>query len=198
MTQEQVVARVVEVLERAGVSYMVVGSFASNLHGIPRMTQDADIVVDVDEAAAAHLVRLLQPDFYVSEDAMREAVRLRRMFNAIHFDTGLKVDLIVRKQRPFSEEELRRRERGALAGREAAFASAEDTILTKLEWARDGASERQYGDAVGVIAVQGSRLDWAYLKRWADALGLRDLLERARGGEPFGRRASVEPPPAAR
>jgi hypothetical protein len=186
VTQEQVVARVVEVLELAGVSYMVVGSFASNLHGIPRMTQDADIVVDLNEAAAARVVGLLQPDFYVSEEAVREAVRLRRLFNAIHFDTGLKVDLIVRKQRPFSEEELRRRERGTLGGREAAFASAEDTILTKLEWARDGGSERQYGDAAGVIDVQGSRLEWAYLERWADALGVRDLLERARRGEPFG------------
>lgn len=185
MTQEEVVARVVDLLERAGVSYMIAGSFASNLHGIPRMTQDADIVVDVDEAAALRLVRLLEPDFYVSEDAVREAVRLRRMFNAIHFDTGLKVDLIVRKQRQYSEEELGRREVGPLAGREAAFATAEDTILTKLEWARDGESDRQYGDAVGVITVQADRLDWPYLERWADTLGLRDLLECARRGESF-------------
>ena len=186
MTQEEVVARVVEVLERSGVPYMIAGSFASNLHGRPRMTQDADIVVDVDEAAALRLARTLAPEFYVSEVAVREAVRLRRLFNVIHFDTGLKVDLIVRKQRPFSVEELGRRERGPLGARDAAFATAEDTILTKLEWARDGASDRQYGDALGVIAVQAARLDWGYLERWADTLGLRDLLERARRGEPLG------------
>jgi len=186
VTQEEVVARVVDALELTGLAYMVAGSFASSLHGIPRMTQDADIVVDADEPGVLRLVKLLEQDFYVSEDAAREALLLQRMFNAIHLDTGFKVDLVIRKQRPFSVEELRRREAGQLAGRQVAFATAEDTILTKLEWARLGDSERQYQDAVGVIRVQGSRLDWAYLEHWADSLGLRDLLERSRKGESFG------------
>ena len=96
MTQEEVVARVVDAIEHAGLAYMVAGSFASSLHGIPRMTQDADIVVDADEAAVLRLVKLLEPDFYVSEDAAREALQLRRMFNAIHLGTGFKVDLVIR------------------------------------------------------------------------------------------------------
>lgn len=185
MTQEQVVARVVEALEQVGLAYMVAGSFASSFHGIPRMTQDADIVVEADERSVLRLVKLLEQEFYVSEDAAREALSLRRMFNAIHLATGFKVDLVIRKQRPFSVEELRRRESGQLAGRQVAFATAEDTILTKLEWSKLGDSERQYEDAVGVIRVQGPRLDWTYLERWADALGLRDLLEQSRKGEPF-------------
>jgi hypothetical protein len=185
VTQDDVVGRVVDALVELGVPYMVAGSFASNLHGVPRMTQDADIVIDVDEPLVLRLVGLLQKDFYASEDAAREAVRLRRMFNAIHFDTGFKVDLVVKKLRPFSAEELRRRERGRLAGRAVDFATAEDTILTKLEWARLGDSERQYGDAVGIIQIQRDALDWPYLERWATELGLSDLLSRARRGEGF-------------
>jgi hypothetical protein len=185
VTQEEVVGRVVDLLDQVGIPYMVAGSFASNIHGIPRMTQDADLVIDAGERAALQLVRLLEPEFYVSADAAREAVRLRRMFNAIHFDTGFKVDLVVKKQRPFSSEELARREAGLLAGRQVAFATAEDTILTKLEWAEAGDSERQYSDAVGIIQVHAAQVDWAYLERWADSLGVRDLLERARRGERF-------------
>src|SRR5262249_14762742 len=140
----------------------------------------ADLVIEADEPTALLVVRSLETEFYVSEDAAREAVRLRRMFNVIHLDTGFKIDLIIKKSRPFSAEELRRREPGTLAGRTVDFATAEDTILSKLEWAKLGDSERQYGDAVGVIEVQGARLDWGYLGRWADALGLAELLSRAR------------------
>lgn len=185
MTQEEVVARVLDALVQAGLAHMVSGSFASNLHGVPRMTQDADVVVDADVAGIIRLVRLLEQDFYVSEDAARDAARSRRMFNAIHLETGFKVDLILTKNRAFSSEELRRRESGALAGRPVDFATAEDTILTKLEWARMGDSDRQYGDAKGIIQVQGARLDWSYLETWADELGVRDLLDRARRAEPF-------------
>lgn len=77
------------------------------------------------------------------------------------------------------------REPGPLAGRQVDFATAEDTILTKLEWATLGDSDRQYDDAVGIVQVQGSRLDWPYLERWAATLGLSALLARARRGEPF-------------
>jgi hypothetical protein len=149
------------------------------------MTQDADIVIDVDEPLVLRLVARLQPEFYATDEAAREARRLHRMFNAIHFETGFKVDLVVKKARPFSSEELRRREVGQLGRRNADFATAEDTILTKLEWARLGDAERQYGDAVGIIQVQRARLDWPYLERWAVPLGVLELLGRARDGEPF-------------
>jgi hypothetical protein len=185
MTQDEVVAGVIAALVEVGVPYMVAGSFASNLHGVPRMTQDADIVVDADETSVLRLVHLLERDFYVSEDAALAAVRRRGMFNAIHFDTGFKVDLIIKKNRPFSAEELHRREPGPLAGKQVDFATAEDTILTKLEWARLGDSDRQYSDAVGLIQVQESRLDWPYLQRWATDLAVADLLKRARQADPF-------------
>ena len=185
MTQDEIVVRVIAALIETGVPYMVAGSFASNLHGVPGMTQNADIVVDADEDAVLRLVHLLEPDFYVSQDAAIAAVRLRRMFNAIHFDTGFKVDLIIKKNRPFSAEELRRREPGPLAGEQVDFATAEDTILTKLEWARLGDSERQHADAVGLIQVQDSRLDWPYLQRWATDLAVTGLLERARRAAPI-------------
>ena len=185
MTQQEVVACVIRACGEAGVSHMVVGSFASNFHGVPRMTQDADIVVAGAADAILALVALLADDFYASEDAAREAIKYRKLFNAIHLETGFKVDLIVKKSRPFSDEELRRKIEGSLGGEPAAFATAEDTVLTKLEWAREGDSERQFDDAVGIIQLQRDRLDWSYIDRWANEVGVRELVARARDGKPF-------------
>jgi hypothetical protein len=115
VTQDEVVGLVVDALERLGAAYMVAGPFASNFHGVPRMTQDADLVADLDERGALRLVRDLERDFYVSEDAAREAVRLRRLFNAIHLATGFKVDIVIKKDRAFSDSELSRWMAGQLA-----------------------------------------------------------------------------------
>lgn len=185
MNQEQVIARVIRACGQAGLTHMVVGSFASNYHGVPRMTQDADIVVEGSRSAVLALVRLLSDEFYVSEDAALEAIRYRKLFNAIHLETGFKIDVIVKKARPFSDEELRRRLSGVMGAEPAAFATPEDTVLTKLEWAKEGDSERQYNDAVGVIQVQSDALDWDYIDRWAGELGVSELVARARDGSPF-------------
>jgi hypothetical protein len=159
VTQDEVIGQVVDALVELGIAYMVAGSFASSLHGVPRMTQDADLVIDVDEPLALRLVARLQPDFYVTEEAAREAVRLHRMFNAIHFETGLKVDLVIKKPRPFSSEELRRRQVGKLGRRSVDFATAEDTVLTKLEWAKLGPPDEQR------LHANGARRDRYMLSR---------------------------------
>lgn len=119
--------------------------------------------------------------FYVSAAAAEEALRLRTLFNAIHLESAFKVDLAIRKDRPYDLERLRRRVPGTIARRPAMFSSPEDTILAKLEWSRAmGGSERQMADASGVVEVQGERLDQAYLDRWAAELGVADLLEELR------------------
>lgn len=178
MTPEEALTIVVEYLEAAGIEYMITGSFASNLHGVPRTTQDADVLIGVSEETLEQFLSLIEDDFYVSKEAAREALRRRDMFNIIHFETAFKIDLIVRKQRPYASAEFRRRQRVEFLGRACWFASPEDTILAKLEWSEKGESERQYHDAVGVAEMQGDDLDWGYLHEWAARLGIGALYER--------------------
>lgn len=168
-------------LEAAGIPYMVVGSFASTIHGEPRTTRDLDLVVDPTPAALDHFLAHLDLDaFYVDPDVARDALRRRGMFNVIDMRSAWKVDLVIRRDRPFSREELARRTDQELLGVVVPTASAEDTIIAKLEWAQQGASERQLGDVVGILRVRGASLDLAYIQRWVDALGLEDRWERAR------------------
>ena len=160
---------------------MVAGSFASTFHGEPRTTQDIDLVIDPVRAALDAFVESLDPEaFYVSPEAADEAWRRRGQFNVVLLDSGWKVDLILRKDRPFSHSEFRRRESVDLAGVEVFIATAEDTILAKLEWAKEGESERQLRDVRGVLGMRGTDLDLAYIERWARELGVSDLWDRVR------------------
>lgn len=179
-----VTMQVVETLEMLGVPYLIGGSLASAVHGTVRATLDADIVADLRLDHADPLAQALGDAFYVDAEAIRDAIHRRSSFNVIHLETMFKVDVFVMKHRPFDQAQFGRRIEQVLATDPectAYVASAEDTILAKLEWYRKGGevSERQWRDVVGLFRVQGSLLDHVYLQKWGAELGVDDLLERA-------------------
>jgi hypothetical protein len=183
-----VTARVASLLEGLRVDYAVVGSLATSLHGIPRSTQDADVLAALEERHVPFLLAGLAGDFYADDERVRQGVANRSSFNVIHLGTMFKIDLFVSGDEAFSRSELARRQRVTLELDEERtveiwFASAEDALLHKLSWYRIGGetSDRQWGDVLGVLRVQGSDLDPEYLDRWSEELGVADLLERARG-----------------
>jgi hypothetical protein len=176
--------RVAEELERLGVVYAVGGSLASSLHGIPRATQDVELVADLRPEHIPALAATLRESFYLDEEAMEEAVRLRASFNVIHLETLFKVDIFVAKNDVATRQELQRRQAYVVADdppRVLVVVSAEDIVVQKLHWFRlgDEVSERQWLDALGVLRVQGAHIDTAYLLRVASLLGVEDLLRRA-------------------
>jgi hypothetical protein len=182
--EEQALLGVVRLLEALTIPYMVVGSLASSHHGRPRSTHDVDVVIDPTEASLAALVqRLTDSGFYVNDGRAREALASRRQFNVIDVESASKVDLIVCKDRPFSREELRRSYPADLSeGVRCELATAEDTVVSKLEWARkSGESEKQLRDVAGILDVRAD-LDRDYVARWAEELGVTDLWERALEG----------------
>jgi hypothetical protein len=176
---------VISVLHDLGVPYFVGGSVASSMYGMPRSTLDVDLVAELREEHVASLGARLGADYYLSEDAMREAVRTRSSFNLIHLATMLKIDIFVWKARPFDQEAFRRMHEEAVdfadMGVMLSLPTPEDIILAKLEWYRLGneISERQWNDILGVLKVQATTLDLEYLRHWAGELGVSDLLERA-------------------
>jgi len=129
---------IVAALEAARIPHMVVGSFASTAHGEPRTTRDLDLVIDPGLDQLNRLVGALDPErFYVDPDVARDALRRRSMFNIIEIDTGWKLDLVIRKARPFSIEEMQRRTVTKILGLDVPTATAEDRRLSVLSvsWA---------------------------------------------------------------
>jgi Nucleotidyltransferase of unknown function (DUF6036) len=180
MTIAQVLADVSTRLERAGIAFMVTGSLASSLHGEPRTTLDVDVVIDPTPESLRRFVDALPTTMYVEPDAAEDALRQRGQFNVIDTETGWKIDLIIRKDRAFSREEFARRQEAEISGTRTFVASAEDTIIAKLEWARASDSERQLRDIEGILAVSGDGLDRGYLKRWIAELDLTTQWSRVR------------------
>jgi hypothetical protein len=182
VTQADLLRYLVDSLEGLRIDYMIVGSHASIYYGEPRFTQDVDVVVELMPSALPGLLRQFpQADFYVSEEAARDAVARRGQFNVIHGASGVKIDVFVGKETEYDRLRLSRRQRLPLVpGREAYFARPEDVILYKLLYFQEGGSERHLRDVAGMLAVSGPDIDVGYIAEWAHRLGVLDVWDATR------------------
>ncbi len=183
MNERELLVDCLRRLNRTGVTYYLTGSMASNYWGIPRTTHDLDFVVQLPVSAVPRILEEFRGDFYIEEAAVRAAYQPPHQFNAIDTRSALKVDFWLPKPDPFDKEMLRRRVRVTLFGEPAWISTAEDVILHKLVWNAISPSDRQLGDAAGVVAVQADALDKNYLRHWARELQLASALDRLLSGE---------------
>lgn len=181
-----VVATIARTFDALGIRYLVGGSVASSVYGIPRATQDVDLVADIQLSQVDAVTKAMVGEFYVDADMIRDAIRRHASFNIVHLETMFKADIFVLQGDSWSREEMARARSEELdipGGKVSIrFASPEDTLLHKLIWYKLGnqISDRQWSDILGVLKVQGDVLDHAYLDRWAPLLDVFDLLQRAR------------------
>ncbi len=182
---EAALVPVVDALERLDVTYRIGGSVASATLGVPRSTLDVDLVCNLGPAQVRAFVAALEDAYYVDVTAVRAAIARGGSFNLIHLGTMMKVDVFLVRDGEFDRVSFERHVERALSdepgARSFSFRSPEDVVLRKLEWYRAGGevSERQWADTIGVLTVQCDALDHAYLQRWAERLGVADLLNRA-------------------
>lgn len=177
MEQLDVLADLAETLDKLGLPWMLVGSWASGLYGYPRMTHDIDVVLAYRERDVEALVLAFQDRYDVDEHMLRDAARRRLMANIIHKDLGDKVDLWPLKDEEYAAVALNRRVREEIQGVTMWVATAEDIVLSKLRWAALSQSEMQWNDVLGVVRMT-EELDLRYLRHWAQALGIAKELER--------------------
>ena len=175
--QLEFVKLVISRLESGGIAYMMTGSMAMAIYAVPRMTRDVDFVIECQPKDAARIAELFHADCYVDEAAVRQAILERSSFNIIHNEWIIKADFIVRKESEYRRVEFGRRQRIDIDGWTLYTVAPEDLILSKLQWSKDSGSELQLRDARS-IAEGVADLDWSYMRTWASALGVTDLLER--------------------
>lgn len=178
MTSEQAVARLIDALEQEGVGYMLVGAFSSNLYGVPRATNDADVVVQFDTFNLVDFCHKLGPDFVLDPQVMME-VFTGSVRNVITFaPTGFEIEIFRLGEDAHHRERFARRRRMHVpeSRGDAWVATAEDVVIQKLRWAR----RKDLDDVVNLLLVSGPDLDWDYIHRWTKIHGTNDLLQQLR------------------
>lgn len=179
MGQSELLAFAAAVLERLRLEYFVTGSSATIFYGEPRLTNDIDIVVCLSlDRVDAFCGEFHASEFYVSLEAARSAAASGGQFNVIHPSSGLKIDFIIPTRSEFDLSRLRRSRRVSPSpGVEVMFASPEDVIVKKLDYFREGGSEKHLRDIAGVVDIMGDQLDRAYIEHWTEKMGLRQIWD---------------------
>ena len=170
---ERVVEAVVGALDRLEVPYHITGGLASSYYGEPRFTQDVDFVIRIEPGEAERLVRGLEGEFLSDVESVREAVRRRGMFQALHRELLIKADFHVGES--IAGELERSQVVQLFPGLDVRLVSKEDAILSKLLWARQG-SDKGRGDVLGML-LDPTAFDLGFVKRLAGTLDCIDLLE---------------------
>jgi hypothetical protein len=178
LSQKEFLKRVVEKLEQAGIDYAICGSMAASFYGVERSTQDADIIINPTREQLTNFFKLLGDAYYVSNEAAMGDLMQRTMFNVIDIENAWKADLIIRKQTDFSAEEFHRKRKENLLGKDLYILSPEDTVLSKLVWAKQSRSELQHQDIMKILDVWAGQLDMKYLNKWAKVLNVEDDLNK--------------------
>ncbi len=181
--QSEIIRILTDILDELKIGYAIGGSIASSIYGTPRFTQDADIAVQPFLSVAEQFYEKLKDSFYISKEAMYQAINSRGSFNVIHFETAFKIDIFTANSE-FEKLLLTRSKKNKIdesVNKLFSLVSPEDIILLKLQWYRQSGceSERQWTDIFGVLAVQKEHLDFDYLRDWAEKMELSDLLEKA-------------------
>jgi len=168
-----------KVFESLGIPYLVTGSVASMLYGEPRFTNDIDIVADIPIEKVKELKKQFpEKEFHFDEEAVQSAIRQKGSFNIIHPSSGLKVDVMIRTTSPFDESRFKRGRRlPPSKGWEAVFAAPEDVIVKKMEFYKEGGSDKHLRDITGMLKMSGQAIDQTYIRHWARELGLTEIWE---------------------
>ncbi|MBS4016104.1 MAG: hypothetical protein KGZ86_06715 [Candidatus Latescibacteria bacterium] len=178
MTFEQLTELVVSNLQKSNIQYMLTGALAINYYGVPRMTHDIDIIIQITSKDIRKIQVLFDNDFFVGEESIRSALAESSMFNVIHKETGYKVDFWILKEDEYNRTAFVRRKECQYQQKQIYIASPEDMIIIKLEWYKMSDIDKHYFDVINLYNIQRDNLDEKYIIYWCQKKSLLDLWKK--------------------
>ena len=161
-------------LDKANIPYMVSGGIAVSFWGFPRTTHDIDIVIEAREKDKDKIMKIFEKDFYISDEAVEEAIKNQFTFNIIDNKSGLKIDFWLIKKDAFGKSEFSRKIKKKIYGEDIYMISPEDLVLCKLMGFKETKSDRRLQDAKSIL--QTSKVNLKYIKLWAEKQGTIEIL----------------------
>jgi len=166
-------------LDDLGIEYMITGSFAMHAYATGRLTYDIDAVIEISGRDSTRIESKFSPDYYIDKVSIKKAVASGSMFNIINQNNGVKVDCIIKKATGFEADKFGRRRKSEIDGIGFWVISKEDLILSKLAWAKESLSEKQFLDIRNLLEsgvdkqlfqeqVERRQLNqvWAEFEKW--------------------------------
>lgn len=181
MSEREIALEVIQALESLNVPYMVVGSFSSNIYGVPRSTRDIDIVLESAGVVIKELIQKLGSNYKIDPQLAFEGVTGTKQRVITRVDSAFSIELFWLSEDPFDQSRFSRRLRRETHGGRVWVATAEDVIIQKLRWWVLVSRSKDLEDVREVLAVQYDNLDWNYIEYWCDKHGSRAELDRLRG-----------------
>lgn len=177
MELHELLKHLVKVFESLGIPYFVTGSMVSIFYGEPRFTNDIDVVADIKEEHISGLLRFFsEKEFYLSEDAIRDAIKRKYQFNIIHPSSGLKIDITICKKNEFDNSRFKRIKKiTPIKDMQTNFSSPEDVIIMKMKYYKAGESEKHIRDITSMLKVSDNIINRDYINLWAKKLDLLDI-----------------------
>ncbi len=168
----------IQFFESNNISYMLSGSVAMSIYTLPRFTRDFDFVTHLEVKDVPVLINTFKEGYYCDEDAIRDAIRNKGMFNIIEHKSSYKADFVILKNEPYRQAEFERRKEIDFLNMKVCIVSPEDLLLSKIIWIQELQSNIQMDDIKALKEMQG--LDWNYIQYWIEALKLNtfDLLNK--------------------
>ncbi|RYD48121.1 MAG: hypothetical protein EOP83_26990 [Verrucomicrobiaceae bacterium] len=181
MKGNEAVVALIESLEALGIHYMVTGSYASNVHGVPRSTMDADFIIEAPPEEVDRLLDGLKPPLRPASQMLFETVTSSHRWMVRVDRSAFTLELFLLNNHPFDRSRFDRRTREeVLPGIMSWLPTAEDVIVQKLRWSVRAKRPKDFKDACEVISVQRNRLDWPYIEQWCAELEASAALAEAR------------------
>jgi len=166
----QLLEKICQALNQRDIQYMLSGSLAMNIYTVPRMTRDLDIVIELQQNKVSDFTEIFKENYYIFEEGIPHEIRRQGMFNVIDFETGQKIDFIIRKNSEFHLNEFSRRQKSNLYGFETWVVSKEDLVVSKLKWIQELQSDTQMLDIENLLQIPD--IDMEYIIKWVTKLKL--------------------------
>lgn len=175
-----------QILDRLSIGYMISGGISAIYYGDPRLTYDADLVIELPKKEVMGLVKAVKKEFFVDEEEINKALKKKRMFQILQKGTAFKIDFYPLKDDPFNQKAFSRRRKKKILGKNMFIITAEDLIITKLNLYKTAHySEKQLQDVKGIYKLQKEKLDFKYLKKWLAHFSTWKIFEEIKKGRNF-------------
>jgi hypothetical protein len=174
MTEEKILKKILNTLNKLKIPYALTGGIAASFYGRPRSTHDFDLILQIqnETEAVKNFLKVFEKDFYVSEEALIDAILHKTMFNMIHNETSLKIDMWILKNDEYDQEAFRRRKTVNVLNLSINILTPEDMIINKLLWHKISGNDKHFNDAKNIFMVQKDNLHNTYLLKWIKKLSL--------------------------